>query len=388
MRLVGGIGATARSSFNARTPRTPRGPSEISRLGGAAKGGLAREARDTTPAAAEVRPRAATPLGVLASWRFKANATPIALAVAGMLLAGCASDISYGALEAKYDAPVSHYLDTPDGLHVRYRDQGPRGAPALVMIHGFSASLEAWTPWAERLSGQYRVISLDLPGHGLTRAPASWAPSIDAYADLADGLAARLGVRSYVVIGNSMGGAAAWDDALRHPGHVRGLVLVDSAGWPGEKAGGAPPLVFNMMRSGPGRAVLRHIDTTPMARSGLKSAYVDPALVTPALVGRYVDYSRAPGHRDLLLRIRSRPAAAIDAGSFKAIAVPTLVIHGEADALIPVANGRAFAAAIPGARLITYPGVGHVPMEQIPDRSAADLKAFLADLPAPSSPGS
>jgi pimeloyl-ACP methyl ester carboxylesterase len=301
--------------------------------------------------------------------------------VAAMVLAGCASDIPYGALEARYDTPVSHYLEMPGGLHVRYRDEGPPGAPVLLMIHGFSASLEAWEPWANRLTADYRVISLDLPGHGLTRAPASWAPSIDAYADLTDAVAARLGVRSYVVIGNSMGGAAAWDDALRQSGHVRGLVLVDAAGWPGEKSGRTAPLLFDLMRSAPGRAMLRHIDTAPMARAGLKTAYVDRALVTPALVGRYVDYSRAPGHRDLLLRIRSRPATPIDAGSFKAITAPTLVMHGEADALVPLADGRAFAAAIPGARLITYPGVGHVPMEQIPDRSVADLRRFLAGLP-------
>ena len=383
MRLFGDVGAMARSFFNAKTPRTPRGPSDPARFGGVVDQRIAREGRDNTLAASEIEPKRTARLGVLASWRFKAASTPVGIAAITALLAGCASDLSYDALEAKYDAPASHYLDTPDGLHVRYRDQGPRGAPVLLMIHGFSASLEAWSPWAERLSGQYRVISLDLPGHGLTRAPASWAPSIDAYADVADSLAASLGVTSYVVVGNSMGGAAAWDDALRHPGHVRGLVLVDSAGWPGEKAGRAPPLVFNMMRSAPGRAVLRHVDTSPLARSGLKSAYVDRALVTPALVGRYVDYSRAPGHRDLLLRIQSRPAAAIDAGGFKAITAPTLVMHGEADALIPVADGRAFAAAIPGAKLVTYPGVGHVPMEQIPDRSAADLKAFLVSLPAP-----
>jgi len=190
---------------------------------------------DPAPAIPETRPKRTARLGVLASWRFKAATTTVAIAAAGTLLAGCASDLSYGALEAKYDAPVSHYLDTPDGLHIRYRDQGPRGAPVLLMIHGFSASLEAWSPWAERLSADYRVISLDLPGHGLTRAPASWTPSIDAYADLADDLAGRLGATSYVVIGNSMGGAAAWDDALRHPGHVRGLVLVDAAGWPAKR---------------------------------------------------------------------------------------------------------------------------------------------------------
>ena len=309
---------------------------------------------------------------------------PAALLVlaASALLTACVTrgDIPYARLEAKYAAPGTAFLEMPEGVRVRYRDQGPRGAPVLVMIHGFSASLEAWEPWVARLSADYRVITLDLPGHGLTQAPAAYRPSIDGYADLADAVAARLGVTRYVAIGNSMGGAAAWDDAMRHPDHVRALVLVDAAGWPGVRAGKGGPGVFALMRTPLGRLALRHIDTRPMATSGLKSAYVDRALVTPALIDRYVDFSRAPGHRDLLLRIQTRPATPVTPDTFKALALPTLVMHGEADALIPLADGKAFAGAIPGARLVTYPGVGHVPMEQIPDRSAADLRAFLSGL--------
>jgi pimeloyl-ACP methyl ester carboxylesterase len=62
------------------------------------------------------------------------------------------------------------------------------------------------------------------------------------------------------------------------------------------------------------------------------------------------------------------------------LTLPTLVLHGDADTLIPVDNGRSFAAAVRGARLVVYPGVGHVPMEQIPERSATDLEAFLHSL--------
>ncbi len=291
-------------------------------------------------------------------------------------------DIPYARLEAKYANAASQFMDLPGGVRVHYRVQGAPAGPTVVMVHGFSASLHAWEPWVARLGHDYRIVTLDLPGHGLTRAPADYSPTTDAYADLVNALAHRLALGPYVVVGNSMGGAVAWDDALRHPADVRGLVLVDAAGWPEERRrqGGSAPLIFQVMSSPVGRLLIRGIDTSGMAAGGLKDAYIDPALVTPALVDRYVELSRAPGHRDILLAVLTRGAGPETRRTFQGLRTPTLVMHGVADRLIPYADGEAFAANIPGARFIGYPGVGHVPMEQIPDRSAADLKDFLDGL--------
>ena len=308
----------------------------------------------------------------------------LAVAVVAMVAAYLAllrADIPYAKLEAKYANGASRFMDLPGGVRLHYRDQGnPRG-PAVVMVHGYSASLQAWEPWVARLGGDYRIVTLDLPGHGLTRAPAGYKATIDGYADLVDDLARRLGLGPYVVVGNSMGGAVAWDDALRHGDDVRALVLVDAAGWPERIRSGDGPLIFKILANPVGRALIKNIDTRSTAADGLRAAYLDPALVTPALVDRYVELSRAPGHRDILLSI-GQPSG-ITPQTFKAIAAPTLVMHGVDDKLIPYADGKAFAAAIPGAVLISYPGVGHVPMEQIPDKSAADLAAFLKTLNTP-----
>ncbi len=310
--------------------------------------------------------------------------------VAVALVAGCVAlwrpDIPYAKLDARYASPASRWMDLPGGLRVHYRDQGLASGPAVVLVHGFSASLHAWEPWVARLGDRYRIVSLDLPGHGLTRAPDGYAASIDGYADLVDQIARRLRATPYVIAGNSMGGAVAWDDALRHPADVRALVLVDAAGWP-KKRGGGEPLIFQLIRQPWARSFIKDLDMRPLVEQGLDAAYLDRRLVTPALVNRYVELSRAPGHRDILLTIQQRAAAPASAATFATITAPTLVMHGADDKLIPAADGRAFAAAIPRARLIVYPGVGHVPMEQIPDRSAADLAAFLGGLADPASPG-
>ena len=306
--------------------------------------------------------------------------------VAGLLLTVSAClpssrpDIPWDVLQTRYASDDSRFLDLGGGLIVHYRDQGDPHAPAVVLVHGFSASLHAWEPWVRRLP-DYRVISLDLPGRRLTRAPPGYRASTDGYADLIALVTDRIGVHRYVVVGNSMGGATAWTLALHHPEQLRGLVLVDAAGWPGpHRREGPPALLGGLLRSSLGRSLARTADPEPLARQGLPRAYVDPALVTPDLVARYSELARAPGHREILITIDSRPAEPVTPTTFAAIQIPTLVMHGEADALIPVADGRAFAAAIPRARLVTYPGVGHVPMEQIPDQSAGDLRVFLQSL--------
>ncbi len=308
--------------------------------------------------------------------------TLIAVALVAAYLALLRPDIPYATLEAKYANAQSRYMDLPGGLHVHYRDQGNPGGPPVVMVHGFSASLQAWEPWVARLGRDYRIVTLDLPGHGLTRAPAGYVAAIDGYADLVDEVAGRLKLGPYVIVGNSMGGGVAWDDVLRHGADVRGLVLVDAAGWPSDTRNDKAPLIFKLMRNPLARALLRDLDNRTLAKSALEAAYLDKSLVTPALVDRYVELARAPGHRDILLTIQEGSRTPVTADTFRAFRVPTLVVHGEKDTLVPPADGRAFAAAIPGAKLITYPGIGHVPMEQIPDRSAADLKTFLDSLGA------
>ncbi|MDZ4372330.1 MAG: alpha/beta hydrolase [Phenylobacterium sp.] len=312
-------------------------------------------------------------------------ATAAAAMLGALALSGClAADIPYETLEAKYASPASRYADLPGDVRVHYRDEGPRDAArTLVLIHGFSASLHAWEPWVQRLSRDYRVVTLDLPGHGLTRAPDDYVPSTARNVAIVDQVATRLGLTRFVIGGNSMGGGVAWNYALAHPGKLDGLVLVASAGWPdAERGREGAPFVFRLLANPVGRAVLRNADPGAFAEKGLKQAYLDEDLVTDAVLDRYVELARAPGHRAILTGGRGGPPPTVTPETFKAIGVPTLVMTGEQDSIIPADHSRGLAGAIPGARLIIYPEGGHVPMEQLADRSAADLRAFLEGLPS------
>jgi len=293
-------------------------------------------------------------------------------------------DIPYDSLEAKYDSPASRYMDLGGGLRVHYRDEGRREGPALVLVHGYSASLHAWEPWVRSLSSDYRVITLDLPGHGLTRADQGYPAGRQGYGAVVDQVTRKLGVERFTLAGNSMGGGVAWEYAIDHPERVEGLVLVDAAGWP--RDGGGSVLIFKVLRHPWGRAVLKNIDTRPLVRQGLRSAYLDEALVTPELVDRYVELARAPGHRDILLGLQTGPRRDATPALLAKIKAPTLVMFGQKDTVIPATDGDRFAAAIPGSTLIVYPDVGHVPMEQIPDRSVSDLKAWLKTKVYPPAP--
>jgi len=302
----------------------------------------------------------------------------VVLATAGWLLLQ-RPDIPYAALEARYGYADSQYMDLPGGVRAHYRDLGPREGPAIVLVHGFSASTHAWDAWAKALSSDYRVVVLDLPGHGLTRTPPGYAAGRDGFDAVVDGVTGKLGLTRFTLGGNSMGGGVAWAFALNHPDKVQRLVLVDAAGWPMSKAGGAS--IFAILRNPLGRKLLRNIDARPLVAQGLRAAYLDPRLVTPALIDRYVDLARAPGHRDILLGLQTGPRRLASASELSRIHVPTLVMFGQDDRLIPALDGEKFHKAIPGATLILYPGVGHVPMEQIPERSVADLKTWLATHP-------
>jgi pimeloyl-ACP methyl ester carboxylesterase len=306
----------------------------------------------------------------------------VGLATALVASACALREIPFTELRAEYALPASNTFEPSPGVTVHYTDEGRRDGRVIILVHGFAASVYAWRPWIERLNGDYRLIALDLPGHGLTQTPPGFKASLEGNAALVDALADKLGVEHFVLVGNSMGGAVSLSYAMAHPDKLDGLVLVDAAGWPGDGSQGGPPAFVGLLNNGIGHLIIKMADPHMFATDGLKSAYVDEALVTDKLVDRYVDFAMAEGHRDVLLTQRSQPSRPWTKDDFRSIRTPTLVMVGEKDALIPPSDSKAIANAIPKAYLVTYPEGGHLPMEQLPDETVRTLRTFVGGLPS------
>ncbi|WP_286852179.1 alpha/beta fold hydrolase [Leisingera sp. UBA4491] len=292
-------------------------------------------------------------------------------------------DISYNTLESVYSKSNSRYLKSGSQIELHFTDTGPRDAPILVLVHGYSASLNTWDAWARNLRKDYRVIRLDLPGHGLSRCVDNDEIGIEQFIASIDRVTHSLDVDQFTLVGSSMGGHTAWAYALAHPERLDGLVLVDAAGWlsaPGEDD--KDPVIFKLLRNGFARNVMKDLDMSALIRSGLENSFADPELVTDEMVERYSAMSRAPCHREALLKIMSGTTLRVPASKerLSAIAVPTLILHGDTDNLIPVAHAEKFADAIPGSKLIIYPETGHIPQEEQPVASVEDFRAFLATI--------
>jgi len=286
-------------------------------------------------------------------------------------------DIPFETLEARYAGADSHFVDLPGGYHVHYRDDGDPNLPLLVLLHGFGDSFTSWEGWVRELKAQFHIISVDFPGHGLTRGAQGSRLSAEGLADFVDAFAATLALPKFAVAGNSMGGGAAWQLAVRHPERIDALILVDAAGFPNDAPPGKVPLAFKILQYPLGRTVLSKIDNRPLIEEGLKTDVYDKSLITPFIVDRWADFQRAPGHRAILMSIDMGAPARPTAELVSTIKAPTLILWGESDPLIEPAAAKKFAAAIAGAKLITYPKVGHLPQIEIPQRSAADVAAFL-----------
>jgi pimeloyl-ACP methyl ester carboxylesterase len=298
-------------------------------------------------------------------------------------------DIPYETLAAQYETPASRYETLPDGVKLHYLDEGNPNGPVIVLLHGFTASAHSWDQWAARLGDRYHLIAIDLPGHGLTSTPADYQGSTEAFRDTLAAFVRARGLQRFALVGNSLGGRVAWTYALAFPDHVEALVLVDAAGWPDPRMDAIiQSPMYQALQSPLVGPVLRDLDNTKLVRQGLEAAFVNDALVTDSMVQSYVDFSRAPGHRSVLMSLQQELPTQTYATpeTLAALRMPTLILWGEHDELVPPAHAEQFRDAIQNSQLTMFPDIGHIPQEEAPDESAMRVRAFLSEFMTPPAP--
>lgn len=288
-----------------------------------------------------------------------------------LLLAGCRAAAIPAARRFPAGTEFTARSVTIEGTRIRYIDAG-RG-PAVLFLHGLGASMYAWRKnLAPVLAAGFRVIALDHRGFGFSDKPPTGYDNAT-YARLTVTLLDSLHVADAVLVGHSMGGAIAAAVALEHPGRVRGLVLIGSAG-----LGVREPIILRVGRwpvLGPLVLALRGRGLTERL---LQSTYLDPRKVSPADVDQYYAPVAEPEYGRALHAVLREFQFDGLGGGVDRVATPTLVVWGEADRWVPIALGRLLAASIPHAAFLTVPA-GHSVQEEAPDEVNHLLIQFLKE---------
>jgi pimeloyl-ACP methyl ester carboxylesterase len=293
-------------------------------------------------------------------------------------------DIPEDELRAKYAYGASAFVTLPSGTEAHYRDEGNRDAAAIILIHGSNASLHTWEAWVNDLKESHRVITLDLPGHGLTGPTPPDDYSMKGMTTFLEEFTGALSVSEFILGGNSMGGGISLAYTLNHPDQVKALILVDSAGVRIPASEGAKtdrPIVFRIANKWYASWFLENITPRSLSEEGLKKSFSDHSLIDDAMINRYWELARLPGGRAATLK---RFASYADANNtpldYSQITAPTLILWGDEDKLIPVKAGEILSDTISGSKLIIYKGVGHIPMEEVAARSVSDVQDFIGAL--------
>jgi len=283
----------------------------------------------------------------------------------GLVIVFWAPDLSKTQLREEYASSDSRFYVDSNGNTVHYRDQGVRSGPVVVMIHGTSASLHTWEPLIQSLEKKYRLISFDLPGHGLTGEVKSREYSSVTYTRSLIQLLDHLDIQSATLMGNSLGGRIAWQTAKTNPTRVNTLILLAPAG--AKKDSPARSNIgFKVMSSKLGRYLALKLTPRSVIERSLHQTLYDKQLVSDSMVDRYWRLLRMKGNRQAMSDIFSRRLKGNGGESYSIPALnhPKLIIWGEEDQILPIEMLDQFEHKWPESMILRLPKVGHLPQEE------------------------
>ncbi len=253
-------------------------------------------------------------------------------------------------------------------------DVSGEGEP-LLLLHGLGSERGTWDGVLSSLEARFQVIRADLKGFGDSPKPLDGAYSIADQLDCVRELMETLGLESTTLIGNSLGGAVCLLLAARHPEFVRRLVLLSA---PADSRD--VPKALSLARLRPTQWLLQHTPAKALLPFILPRVYANRSVLTPErrdAIRKPLDQA-GTRHAIIQTALRSAPNDVDALGvRLEEVSVPTLLIWGEKDRIIPLRVGRKFLRAMPHAELVVFPGCGHAPQEERPQETATAILRFL-----------
>ena len=288
------------------------------------------------------------------------------MAIAGKLLLRPRDADWHKCRDVVFHSEHSCFIDV-DGLRVHYQEAGDENAPAMVLIHGFASSTLVWSNVFLKLAAAgYRVIAVDMLGYGYSAKPRKGEYTIAGQAKLLVRLLDHLGIPRAIFVGSSYGGAVAATCALDYPDRVEKLILVGAVN-------NNRPLEFTLMRLF-GSPVLGDvvspllIGSRRLLRRRMKGVYDRHSWVLDErrVDARHLPLRAAGTQRAIIRTVRGWDAERISRDAHL-IKQPALLLWGENDLEIPLADGERLHEEIPGSRLIVFLDCGHIPHEEYPE---------------------
>ena len=301
------------------------------------------------------------------------------LLITGFFISGffVVSDLPRSQVADKYSNQNSMFITLENGSTVHIRDEGNPDGEVLILLHGFGMSLHVWEKWVAELGDTYRLVSFDWPGHGLSTPVRDDDYSRNAMTSYLTNVLDWMNIDKFVVVGHAMGGGIAKNYIVDNPKKVQALVLIGASGLKIDRSDEAPRVMKLTKYPGMSTA-LRYITPYETLKNTVIRTYGSESFVNKELVDRYYELMVNSTNREIYIKQIKQMSLdePLDAHIGR-LNHPTLLIWGEEDEIVGLKYAKRLRSIILSARLVSYQGVGHLPMDVLPKVTAKDLTNFL-----------
>ena len=301
------------------------------------------------------------------------------LLITGFFISGffVVSDLPRSQVAEKYSNQNSMFITLENGSTVHIRDEGNPDGEVLILLHGFGMSLHVWEKWVAELGDTYRLVSFDWLGHGLSTPVRDDDYSRNAMTRYLTNVLDWMNIDKFVLVGHAMGGGIAMNYIVDNPKKVQALVLIGASGLKIDRSDEAPRVMKLTKYPGMSTA-LRYITPYETLKNTVIRTYGSESFVNKELVDRYYELMVNSTNREIYIKQIKQMSLdePLDAHIGR-LNHPTLLIWGEEDEIVGLKYAKRLRSIILSARLVSYQGVGHLPMDVLPKVTAKDLTNFL-----------